>query len=235
MRILIIGAGKTGAFLAEKLHENHEITVIEQRPERAAMLGRMVPEANVLAGDACEPATLDLAGIADTDLVAAVTGDDEDNLVVAMLSKLNGVSSVYARVNHPRNEWLFDKEWGVDVPISSAQMAYGLIEKDLGFGDLVSLMKLNAQGVSIEEVTLPASATSVGSRLSEVELPLNVRVMAILAADGSAQVPHGETLLAAGDQLLLLVDGPLDQGVIHEALGVPPEVDGSETAEDREA
>lgn len=223
MRILIVGAGKTGGFLAEKLHTDHDVTVIEQRAERAEYVGRLVPEATVLVGDACEPDMLEKAGIADIDLVAAMTGDDEDNLVVAMLAKLHQVKSVYARVNHPRNEWLFDAEWGVDVPISSAQMAYGLIETGMGCADLVQLVKLNATGASIEEITLPTNATNVGKRLSEILMPANARVMAVLAADGFTQVARGDTPLVAGDRLLLLVEDGLEEGAIREAFGIPME------------
>ncbi|HSK48225.1 MAG TPA: TrkA family potassium uptake protein [Coriobacteriia bacterium] len=223
MRILIVGAGKTGAFLAEKLHADHHVTVIEQREDRVEYLRLMAPDVEVIRGDACEPDVLESAGVDNVDLVAAVTGDDEDNLVVAMLAKLYNAKAVYARVNHPRNEWLFDKEWGVDVPISSPQVLYGLIEKDLGFGDLITLLKLNAEGIYLEELTLPENATKVGKRLQDVGLPSNVNVMAILAAEGYVQAPRGETPLVAGDQLLMLVDGELEETVIREAFGIPQE------------
>lgn len=221
MRILIVGAGKTGAFLAEKLHADHQVTVVEQRSDRVGYLRVAVPDVDVVEGDACEPEVLEEAGIAGTDLVAAVTGDDEDNLVVSMLAKHYDVATVYARVNHPRNEWLFDREWGVDVSISGPSVIYGLIEKDLGFGDLITLLKLKAEGVYLEELTLPASASKIGKRLADVMLPTNVNVMAILAAEGYVQAARGETPLVAGDQLLLLVEGELDQSVIHAAFGIP--------------
>jgi trk system potassium uptake protein TrkA len=221
MRILVIGAGKTGTFLTEKLQGNHEVTVIEQRPDRAEYLQRMVPDATVLTGDACEPEMLERAGVQDVDLVAAVTGDDEDNLVVAMLAKHYNAKTVYGRVNHPRNGWLFDKEWGVDVAISAPQVVYGLIEKDLGFGDLITLLKLKADGVYLEEITLPATSSKLGKRLKDVGLPANASVMAILAADGYIQAPHGDTPLVEGDQLLLLVEGDVDEATIRSAFGIP--------------
>jgi trk system potassium uptake protein len=221
MRILIIGAGKTGTYLAERLTPHHVVTVIELRPESADRIRRMVPEATVIMGDACEPSVLERAGVRDVDLVAAVTGDDEDNLVVAMLAKLYDAKAIYGRVNHPRNEWLFDKEWGVDVAVSSPQVIYGLIEKDVGFGDLITLLKLKAEGVYLEEITLPANSTKLTRKLEEIGLPANVTVMAILAADGYIQAPRGETPLVAGDQMLLLVQGELDEGVIQEAFGIP--------------
>jgi trk system potassium uptake protein TrkA len=218
--MIIVGAGKTGAFLAEKLHGDHDVTVVEQRRDRVEYVRSLVPEATVIEGDACEPDILETAGVEDVDLVAAVTGDDEDNLVVAMLAKLYRAKTVYGRVNHPRNEWLFDDAWGVDVAVSSPQVLYGLIEKDIGFGDLVALLKLKAEGVYLEELTLPESATKIGKRLADIALPSNVNVMAILAADGYIQAPRGDTPLVAGDQLLLLVEGGLEEAVIREAFGI---------------
>lgn len=221
MRILIVGAGKTGTFLAEKLHDVHDVTVIERRRDRAEYVRVAVPDVDVIEGDACEPEVLEKAGVQGVDLVAAVTGDDEDNLVVAMLAKHYEAKAVYGRVNHPRNEWLFDREWGVDVTVSSPIVMYGLIEKDLGFGDLITLLKLKAEGVYLEELTLPVNSTKLGKRLADVMLPTNVNVMAILAAEGYIQAARGDTPLVAGDQLLLLVEGDLDPQVIHTAFGIP--------------
>lgn len=220
MRILIIGAGKAGEFLAAQLHEMHEVTVIEARKQRVERVKAHVPEADVFEGDACEPEVLEAAGIANVDLVAAVTGHDEDNLVIAMLAKHYGVETVCARVNHPANEWLFDAEWGVDIAVSSPAVLYGLIEKQVGIGDLITLLRLQADGVTIEELTLPEGASSVGHKLQDVPLPPNVTVMAILAKDGYVQAARGNTLLVAGDQLLLLVEGDTGTDRVREALGI---------------
>lgn len=220
MRVLIVGAGKTGTFLAQRLIEEHEVTVIDQRRDRVEYVRRLVPDANVIEGDACEPEVLETAGIEGCDLVAAVTGDDEDNLVVAMLAKVYRVKTVHGRVNHPSNEWLFDKEWGVDVAVSGPAVLYGLIEKDVVVGDLITLLKLQADGVKVEELTLPGDAAMVGHKLSEAALPANVTVMAILAAGGYVQAARGNTLLVEGDQLLLLVEGELSQERIREAFGI---------------
>ncbi len=221
MRIVIIGAGKTGSFLAEKFQGTHDVTIIEQRGDRAARLQRMVPEANVVVGDACEPDVLERAGIEGADLIAAVTGDDEDNLVVSMLSRLYDVKTVYARVNHPSNSWLFDKEWGVDVPISAPQIIFGLIDKDLGIGDLITLLKLKTEGVFLKEITLPETAEKAGHLLREVSLPPNVTVIAILSSNGQITAPRGDSRLSAGDQMLLLVEGTQEDDFIREAFGIP--------------
>jgi trk system potassium uptake protein TrkA len=223
MKVVIVGGGKTGAYLAERLHEEHEVTLIEQRAERVEFLRSAIPDVEIVYGDACEPEILESAHAEAADIVLAVTGDDEDNLVVAMLTKVLGPGTVYARVNHPANEWLFDKEWGVDVAVSSPAMLYGLIGRDLVFGHLVPLLDLRADDVAVEEVRLPETADAVGKKLAEVSLPANVTVMAILAAEGGVHAARGETVLGAGDQLLLLAQGTLDEPAVIEALGIVSE------------
>ncbi len=218
MRIVIVGAGKSGLFLAQELRLEHDITLIESRYDRAEAVGAMLPSIRMMHGDACEPEVLEHAKISESDLTIAATGDDEDNLVVAMLAKHYGSSKVFARINHPRNEWLFTKEFGVDVPVSSTSMLLSLVEKELGFGDLVTLLRLQADNVSIEELTLPESATAVGKRLMDIELPENSHVMAIIAESGLT-IAKGDTVLAAGDELLLISDGQRDAEV-REALGL---------------
>jgi trk system potassium uptake protein TrkA len=227
MKVLIVGAGKTGEFLAEKLAAENDVTVIEQRHARAAEVRGLVPDAIVLEGDACEPEVLEAASVGDFDIAVAATGDDEDNLVVAMLAKYYKVPKVYARVNHPRNEWLFDEAWGVDVAVSGPSVLQSLIDKDMGPGDLIRLLRLQADGVSIEELTLPEDASSVGRTLADVLLPSNVTVMAILAADGYVQAPRGNTPLVAGDQLLLLVEGSLGEEDIRSVFGIKREEQSS--------
>lgn len=222
MRILIVGGGKTGYFLADRLRGNHEVVMIEQRPERAEFLRSALSDIDIIEGDSCEPEVLDAAGAGAADLVVAVTGDDEDNLVVAMLTKALDGGRVYARVNHPRNRWLFDEAWGVDVAVSAPALFYGLISKDLTLGDVVTLLELQADAVSVEEIRLPDTASSVGASLAQLALPKNVTVMAILPAGGGVRAARGDTVLGAGDQLLLLAEGELDCGAVRAALGVAP-------------
>jgi Trk K+ transport system NAD-binding subunit len=124
-RILIIGGGKSGAYLAAGLRKEHPVTLIEVRADKVERLRHMMPDVEVLHGDGCEPGMLEHAGAVDADFVAAATGDDEDNLVVCHLVKNSGSdATVVARVNHPANEWLFTPEWGVDVPVGAAAGLY---------------------------------------------------------------------------------------------------------------
>ncbi|MHB1323015.1 MAG: potassium channel family protein [Coriobacteriia bacterium] len=221
MRIVIVGGGKTGGYLADRLQDAHHVTVVEQRTARAEVLRSAMPDVDVVVGDACEPEVLESAGAPDADLVVAVTGDDEDNLVVAMLTKVLDGAAVYARVNHPRNEWLFDKQWGVDMAFSSPAMLYGLIGRDLAFGDVIQLLDLQADQVTVEEVRLPEGATAVGAPLSTVALPPNVSVITLLAVEGGVRQARPDSLLSAGDQVLLLVQGEIDEAAVQDAFGIP--------------
>ncbi len=220
MRITIVGAGKTGVHLAHRLAADHEIVIIDQRPERVEMVRGMLPDVEAFTGDACDPAFLEHTRIADSERVVATTGDDEDNLVVAMLAKHYGVNTVYARVNHPSNQWLYDDSSGVDVAISSSEVLYGLVAKDLRVGDIVTLLKLDREGIAIDELTLPADASAVGRTLSQVQLPGSASVIAVISADGGAHIARGDTVMGAGDQLLLMCEGDSEPTGIRQALGI---------------
>ena len=204
MNVLIVGAGKSGVYLAEKLRTSHQVTLIESRVDRAEYVAARMPGVRVIRGDGCEPSVLDQAGTAQADLVAALTGDDEDNLVVSFLSKTtHQVPMVFARTNHPKNEWMFTKMWGVDVAVSTASVIYSLIEKEVSLGDVITLMALSAENMVIDEITLPADASSVGKTLAELSISKCAHVMAIISA-GEVVVPRGDTRLRAGDEVLIL-------------------------------
>lgn len=120
-RIVIVGGGKAGAYLADGLRSTHRITLVEQRADKLEKLHHRMPDVDVIHGDGCEPQVLERAGAGSAAFVAAATGDDEDNLVVCHLVKsIGSTATVVARVNHPANEWLFTPEWGVDVPVGAA-------------------------------------------------------------------------------------------------------------------
>jgi Trk K+ transport system NAD-binding subunit len=128
--ILIVGGGKAGTYLADRLRANHLVVIVEQRADRAEYLRHAMPEIEVVHGDGCEPATLERAGVSEMKFVTAATGDDEDNLVVGYLAKHIGTSAtVIARINHPYNEWLFTPDWGVDEPVGAASGLYRAVSK----------------------------------------------------------------------------------------------------------
>ena len=204
MQVVIVGGGKTGRYLAEKLKSLHKITIVEQRLDEVENLRTRVPEIEVVHGDGCEPSVLEFAGLSHADLVAALTGDDEDNLVASFLAKTEfSVPLVFSRVNHPANEWMFTAEWGVDVAVSSASLITSLVEKEISLGDIVQLLLLQAENLAIEEVVLPPGSPVAGLALSEVMLPEGTRIMAVIN-DAGVKVAQGDTKLEAGDRILLL-------------------------------
>ena len=220
MKIIIAGAGKNGTALAVSLSREHEVLLIDRRPDRIERARAMAPYADTLIADATEAEVLEsiLPGV---DLLVTTAGSDEVNLVIAMLAKRIGAPSVFSRVNHPANDWLFDKEWGVDVAVSSAAILQGLIEKQIGLGDITTLLKLQSDGVAVDEVNVPAGCGCVGKPLGSIEMPENVIVMAVLGAEGEVKQARDETIVNGGDQLLLLAKGDLDRSALREALGVP--------------
>lgn len=224
MRIIIVGAGKSGLYLAQMLRKHHNVTVVEARHDRIEIVRSRMPDITSVFGDACEPDVLLRAGASDADLAIAVTGDDEDNLVVAMLAKYYGCKRVFARINHPKNEWLFTKDFGVDVAVSGTSTMLALVEREISLGDLVTLMRLQADNVLIEEITLTEGATAIGHRLSDISLPATAHVMAILQPTGGIAIASGDTILAEGDQLLLISEGTEPDPAIRAAFGLEPEV-----------
>jgi trk system potassium uptake protein TrkA len=189
--------------------------VVESRADRAKNAAALMPNVRVIRGDGCEPNVLDRAQTGQADLVAALTGDDEDNLVISFLAKTtHRVPLVFARTNHPKNEWMFTRTWGVDVAISAANVISSLIEKEVSLGDVITLMRLSAEDMVIDELKLPEGAPSVGKRLSELELPKCSHVMVIIS-DGEVVVPRGDTVLQAGDELLILSSCAEEQDLLR--------------------
>src|SRR5436190_23547716 len=147
---MIAGAGNVGTFIASDLHDaGHDVLVIEQDPD---LVARLRPSLDIewYAADACEVSSLYAAGMADADVVVSATGDDEDNLVISLLAKQEfAVPRVVARVNHPKNQWLFTESWGVDVAMSPPHILGALIEEAVSVGDLVKLFRLEHGRVAL--------------------------------------------------------------------------------------
>ena len=157
MKVAIAGAGSVGTAIASDLYANgHEVLILEQDPE---LVERLRPTLDVtwVAADACEVASLDAAGLATVDVVVAATGDDEDNLVISLLAKQEfAVPRVVARVNHPKNQWLFNESWGVDVSVSTPQLLTALVEEAVSVGSLVRLLQFQGGAAHLVEITLAA-------------------------------------------------------------------------------
>ncbi|MCL4418025.1 MAG: NAD-binding protein [Actinobacteria bacterium] len=203
MNILIVGGGKSGSYVAEKLKENNKVTIIESRKEQVEILKEQLVGINIIKGDGCEPFILEKAGISQMDIVAALTGDDEDNLVISFLAKFqNNIPLVFARINNPKNEWLFKSNWGVDVAISASVVITNLMQERIGFKELITLLRLQKENFAVLEVILPVDAKSVGKTISEINFPENSRVTAIISGM-KVVIPSGNTVLKEGDKLII--------------------------------
>ena len=203
MRVVIAGAGIVGRSIARELLANgHRVLLVDRSP--AAMKISSVPDAQWLLADACEISSLDEAELADCDVVVAATGDDKANLVVSLLAKTEyGVPRTVARVNNPKNEWLFDEAWGVDVAVSTPRLMTALVEEAVSVGELVRLFTFQQGQTSMAEFTLEESSPVLGRTVGEVRLPGDTVLVAIVRGDRPI-APSPDDLLEAGDHLMFL-------------------------------
>ena len=208
MKVMIAGGGNVGTFIASDLHAaGHDVLVIEQDPDLVARL-RPTLDIEWFTADACEVSSLYAAGMADADVVVSATGDDEDNLVIALLAKQEfAVPRVVARVNHPKNRWLFNESWGVDVSVSTPHLLTALVEEAVSVGSLVRLLQLEGGkggGARLVEVTLADDSPVDGQSIADLDVPRDASIVAVVR-DSHVIVPRGDTVLDAGDEVLALV------------------------------
>ncbi|HVA60466.1 MAG TPA: TrkA family potassium uptake protein [Mycobacteriales bacterium] len=202
MRVAIAGAGKVGRSIAGELLANgHEVLLIDKDP---SVVKESLAGARWYLADACEIASLDEADLDRCQVAIASTGDDKVNLVVSLLAKTEyGVPRVVARVNHPKNEWLFNESWGVDVAVSSPRLLSALVEEAVTVGDLVRLISFREGKASLVELTLAGEADLVGARAGSVDWPRDTALVAILR-EGQVIVPSPDDPLEAGDELMFV-------------------------------
>jgi len=222
MRIVISGAGAVGKHLAGDLTKRgHEVTLVEQDPATLEEARDWAPTAAFLLGDACEPWVLEKAELRTADVVVAVTGDDEDNLVTSLLSKQEyGVPRVLARVNHPDNEWLFTEQWGVDAAVSPPHILTAMVEEEVTVGDLVRLLPLEHGRISIVELTIPEDSPSAGRPVYELRMPPDSAIVAIIR-ESHVVIPQLETVIAGGDEILALSVPEAEDALRAAILGGP--------------
>jgi len=209
VRVAIAGAGNVGrSIAAELLGNGHEVLLIEREPR--AMKVDSVPEAEWLLADACELDTLVTARLQSCDVMVAATGDDKVNLVVSLLAKTEfGVDRVVAKVNHPKNEWLFNESWGVDVSVSSPRLLAAVVEEAVSVGDLVRLLTFQKGEANLVELTLADDAPLVGKLVGSVPWPTDAALVAILR-EGRVIVPTPDAALEGGDELLLVASAEVE-------------------------
>ncbi len=204
--MVVAGGGNVGVFLAEDLMAGgHEVVVVEKDPDVADRVRPTVPGAGWVVGDACEMGTLQEAGLETAEVVVAATGDDEDNLVVSLLAKQEfAVPRVVARVNHPKNHWLFTPSWGVDVSVSTPHLLSALVQEAVSVGSLVRLLTFEGSSVRLVEVTLAEGSPAAERSISDLDLPRDATIVAVMRA-GHVIVPRGDTVLGTNDEILALV------------------------------
>jgi trk system potassium uptake protein len=204
MKALIVGGGMVGSFLADVLSEKNQVTLVEKEPDKIASLAERHKSTRIVNEDGCEPWVLEFAGINDADLVLAVTGDDEDNLVVSYLAKFEyEVPRIIARVNNPRNRWLYNKEFGVDVEVSAPDIIATIVEEETSLGEMITVMKLQSGDIALVEITVPEDSRAVSHSLSELELPPETLIVTVVRED-AMRIPTADMVLQKGDKVLAI-------------------------------
>ena len=179
--------------------------VIENRDSVLEKLREELPAAMIVAGDGSAPAILEMAGVKEANVLAAVTGEDEANLVISTLARFEfNVPRVIARVNNPKNAWLFTGEMGVDVALNQADILAQLIAEEMSLGDMMTLLKLRKGEYSVVEEKVHPSSVAVGRQLSELSIP-NECVVAAIIRKGRLIIPHGDTTLQVADEIVAVV------------------------------
>lgn len=203
MRIVIAGAGQVGRSIARELISNgHQVLLVDRD---TTIHTDSVPQAEWLFADACELDTLTEARLDTCDVSIAATGDDKANLVHLLLARTEfGVPRTVGRVNHPRNEWMFDEVWGVDVAVSTPRLMSALVEEAVSIGDLVRIFTFKSGSANLVEITLAGESRQVGASLGELELPGDAVAVAVVR-DGRAMAPRSLAALEAGDEMLFVV------------------------------
>jgi trk system potassium uptake protein TrkA len=205
-RVLVVGGGKVGTYLASLLlADGHSVTVIEGRSEEFPRLQQNLPAEVHVQGNGTDPHVLEAAGIRQADVVAAVSRADETNLVITNLARFEfNVPRTIARVNNPKNAWLFTPEMGVDVALNQADLMAHLIAEEMSLGDMMTLLKLRRGQYSIVENRVDPRAVASGKPVRELDLPHECVLTAIFRG-GELIIPRGETILQPDDEVLALV------------------------------
>lgn len=221
MKVLIAGAGSVGRSIAQDLiNRGHEVVLMDH--SRTAMRVSEVDNAQWVLDDSCELSSLRKVKTETMDVVVAATGDDKANLVTSFLAKTEfGVPRTVARVNNPRNEWLYDAQWGVDVAVSTPRIMTAMVEEAVTVGDLITVFTFHQSGATIMEVTLPAGAPVIGRTLRDIEWPQDTVLTCIVREDQTFAPTPADTL-EQHDQLLFIVSAEADPAALEQVLRTAP-------------
>lgn len=220
MLVFITGGGRTGAQLAAQLlRQNYEVRLVEHRRELLARLHHELPTEVIYEGQATDPNVLKQAGIEKANVLVASTNDDDANLVICYLARtLFKTRRTVARINNPRNAWLFDKNFHVDETINQADVMAHLIQEEMSLGDMMTLLKLRRGRYSLVEEKVPKGARAIGVQIKDLGLPEQCVIAAIIRK-GQVTLPRGTATLEEFDEVLAITD---DEGAKQLALLLEP-------------
>ena len=206
MSVIIVGGGKVGTYLASLLlADGYRVKVIEVRREEMGRLQQDLPAGTAVLGSGTDPNALEAAGIRQANVLAAMTGDDETNLVATTLARFEfGVPRTIARVNNPKNAWMFTPEMGVDVAVNQADLMAHLIAEEMSLGDMMTLLKLRKGQYSLVEEKVDPESAVVGKAIADLSLPTECVLTAIIRK-GQVIIPRGDVILQPADEVLALV------------------------------
>jgi trk system potassium uptake protein TrkA len=209
MNVIVVGGGNTGSHLAKILiNSGHHVYVIEERPAVLEKLAREIPQDNIITGDGSSPVILEKANIHKAHVLVAVTGSDETNLVITSLGRFEfDVPRVIARINNPKNAWLFTPEMGVDVALNQSEILASLTAEEMSIGDMMTLLKLRRGKYSLVEEKIEPGSRAIGMAIRDMPLPQNCVISGIIRKS-EIILPRGITTLEEGDEVLALVDDP---------------------------
>jgi trk system potassium uptake protein TrkA len=207
MYVLIAGGGRTGTQLASQLtSQGHDVRLIEYRKDILSHLHHELPTEVIYEGIPTDPLVLENVNIRSAHVVAACTTSDADNLIICYLARaLYNVPRTIARINNPRNAWLFNKNFNVDVALSQADIMASLIEEEMSLGDMMTLLKIRRGQYSLIEEKIPPSARAVGIEIKDLGMPANLVIAAIIR-HGKMLLPRGDTKFEVGDEVLAITD-----------------------------
>lgn len=207
MKVIIIGGGKVGAYIAKMLVDNNcSVKLIENREDVCNRLKQELPEDSVVLGSGTDPNVLEQCGIANVDVLAAVTGADEVNLVASTISKFEfAVPRVIARVNNPKNSWLYDAGMGVDVGLNMADLMGHLVVEEMDLKNMMTLLKLNRGNYSIVQIKVDDKSSAVKKALKDLDIPAKSLLIALYRGK-EVIIPRGNTSIMADDNILAFAD-----------------------------
>jgi trk system potassium uptake protein TrkA len=207
MFVIVVGGGRTGSQLARVLiKQDHEVRVIDDRKDVLSRIHRELPTEIIFQGSPIDINVLEQAGIEEATVLAAVTTNDADNLVLCYIARtLYGIRRTIARVNNPGHSWLFSDTFHVDVAVNQAEIMSHLIEEEMSMGDMMTLLKLRRGDYSLVEEKIPAGALAIGVAIKDLKLPEHC-VIAGIIRKGDIIVPRGVTVFEEGDEVLAVTD-----------------------------